>query len=79
MGRFLEDERLRQATFKARSAHFSEPARAVGPYKGKMRPFCLPSEHAAENLFCEIRMGALAYFAQQGIKWHEGRGGKPCE
>jgi len=77
MGRFLEDEKLRLAAFKASSSYFSDPARGDGIYKGKPRPFCVPSEHAEENLFCEIRAVALSYFAQQGIKWHDGRGGKP--
>ena len=54
MGKFLESEKLHQADFKATSPYFSDAARADGVYKGKPRPFCLPLEHAEENLFPEI-------------------------
>lgn len=77
MGKFLESERLRQAEFKASSSYFSNAARADGIYKGRPRPFCLPIDHAEENLLPEIRETALTYFASQGIKWHDGRNGKP--
>lgn len=77
MGEFLESEKLHQAGFKASSPYFSIAARANGVYKGKSRPFCLPREYAEENLLPEIRQAALAYFASQGIKWHDGQNGKP--
>jgi hypothetical protein len=77
MGEFLESEKLHQAKFKASSPYFSNAARADGVYKGKSRPFCLPIECAEENLFPEIRQAALAYFASQGIKWHDGQNGQP--
>jgi hypothetical protein len=77
MGEFLESEKLHQAEFKASSPYFSNAARADGVYKGKPRPFCLPIEYAAENLFLEIRQAVLAYFASQGIKWHDGQNGQP--
>ena len=77
MGQFLESEKPLQARFKANSPYFFQAARADGTYKGKTRPFCLPLEHAEENLFPEIRQIALAYFASQGIKWHDGQNGKP--
>ncbi|GFP19290.1 hypothetical protein HKBW3S03_00795 [Candidatus Hakubella thermalkaliphila] len=77
MGKFLESEKRRQTKFKANSPYFSEAARADGVYKGKPRPFCLPLDCAEENLFPEIRQTAPAYFDAQGIKWHDGRNGKP--
>lgn len=77
MGKFLETEKRRQARLKAVSPYFSEAARSDGVYKGKPRPFCLPLDCAEENLFSEIRQNALAYFAAQSIKWHDGRNGKP--
>ncbi|NLG51937.1 MAG: hypothetical protein GX552_17665 [Chloroflexi bacterium] len=77
MGRFLEQEKPRQASFKADSPYFSEIARADGVYKSKLRPFCVPLDHAEENLFPEIRQTALAFFASQRIKWHDGQNGKP--
>jgi hypothetical protein len=77
MGQFLEAEKLRHITFKATSPYFTEAARADGMYKGKPRPFCLPREHAEENLFSEIRTSALTCFDQQEIKWHDGLDGNP--
>lgn len=63
MGKFLENEKRRQAKFKANSPYFSEAARADGVYKSKLRPFCLSLDCAEENLFPEIRQTAPAYFA----------------
>jgi len=77
MGGFVESEKLQQAKFKAGSPYFSDGARADGLYKGKPHPFCLPLDYAEENLFPEIRQTAPAYFAAQGIKWHDGHNGKP--
>lgn len=77
MGEFLESEKAQQAKLKASSPYFSDAARADGIYKGKARPFCLPLEHAEENLFPGIRKSAPAYFVSQGIKWHDGQEGKP--
>jgi hypothetical protein len=77
MSKFLESEKLQQARFKASSPYLSNVARADGVYKGKPRPFCLPLDHAEENLFPEIRQTAPAHFASQGIKWHDGQNGKP--
>ena len=77
MGKFLESEKPRQTEFKTNSPYFSEAARVDGVYRGKQWPFCLPLDCAEENLFPEIRQIALAYFAAQGIKWHDGLNGKP--
>jgi len=78
MGKFLEYEKERLAKFKTTS-YFSIAARAEGIYKRKPRQYCLPFEHAEENLFSEIRQSAPAYFAhpQYGIKWHDGQNRKP--
>ncbi len=77
MGRFLEAEKQRQIAFKALSPTLSEDARRDGVYRGRARPFCLPLEHAEENLYPGIRTSALAYTARHGIGWHHGRDGKP--
>ena len=77
MSEFLDSEKQQQARFKTGSPYFSNAARADGIYKDKARPFCLPLEHAEENLFPGIRQSAPAYFASQGIKWHDGQDGKP--
>ena len=77
MGRYLEEEKRHQEPFKERSRYFTEAARQAGLYRRKHRRFCLPLEQAAENLFGEIRAGALEYFKQKQIKWHDGRGSNP--
>jgi hypothetical protein len=77
MGRFLEREKPKQSEFKASSPYFSDSARGNGDYRGKPRSFCLPVEYAEQNLFPEIRLTALDYFAQNKITWHQGQYGKP--
>lgn len=79
MGSFLVREKLQQERFKQTSPYFSPSARADGPYKTSPGPFrfCLPLNHAEENLFPDIRQTALEYFAAHRIKWHDGRKGKP--
>ena len=77
MGAFLEAEKPHQAKFKRESPFFSEPARQDGKYRKKSRAFCLPTSHAEENLIPEVRRTALEHFRSNGIKWHDGQGGKP--
>ncbi|MCB0195748.1 MAG: hypothetical protein KDJ65_27610 [Anaerolineae bacterium] len=77
MGKFLEAEKPIQTKFKYESPYFSTSARKDGVYKRKPRAFCIPRENAEENLFQGIRQAALAYFEQQGIKWHDGQDRKP--
>jgi hypothetical protein len=77
MGKFLESEKLHQTRFKAHSPYFSDAARADGVYKGKQRPYCLPVEHATENLYPQIRDTARAYFSHYEIKWHDGQNSYP--
>jgi hypothetical protein len=77
MGKFLETEKPKQARFKAGSAYFSEAARRDGEYKGKPRTFCLPVDHAEQNLFPGIRQSAISFFGEHDIKWHDGQNGNP--
>jgi hypothetical protein len=77
MGKFLMDEKPRQADFKAKTTYFSDEARAEGFYKNQLYPFCLPRALAGENLFFGIRQPIMNYFARDGIKWHDGQDGKP--
>lgn len=77
MGKFLESEKIRQTKFKAESSYFSKAAHKDGLYRGKPRPFCLPSGCAEENLFINIRQTAPAYFDNFDIKWHDEQNGKP--
>lgn len=77
MNSFLEVEKQRQAEFKQQPSTFSTAARSDGLYKSRPRPFCLPVDHADENLIPGIRAAAPAYFAKFEIKWHDGQDGKP--
>jgi len=77
MGAFLAREKSQQSDFKRTSPCLSPAARGDGLYKGTPRPFCVPVDHAEENLFPEIRQAALAYFKAHGIQWHDGHDGKP--
>lgn len=77
MSRWLEEEKIHQAEFKRSSAYFSEAARCDGLYKNRPWPFCLPRQHAEENLFSGIRPAAVAYFNQHLIKWHDGQSLRP--
>jgi hypothetical protein len=77
MGSFLASEKAHQVAFKATSPTISAAARAEGIYRHEARPFCLPMEHAEENLYPTIRGSALDYFASLGIQWHQGQDGKP--
>ena len=77
MGKFLEEEKKQQILFKTNSEYFTELARPEGMYKRKLRPFCLPVDHAEENLFLEIRADVLAYFELKQIKWHDGQNARP--
>ena len=74
---FLHDEKPHQTTFKRESGFFSGPAREDGHYRRKDRPFCVPIDHAEENLFPEIRDAAMAFFSAKGIRWHDGQNDKP--
>lgn len=77
MGKFLEEEKLRYVQYKNETAHLSQGARSDGLYKGKLRPFCLPRDHAEENLFPGIRNIVPNYFAKYEIKWHDGQDRRP--
>jgi hypothetical protein len=73
MGMFLQSEKPHQARFKQHSPYFSAPARVDGVYRKHAYPFCLPREHADENLFDSIREAAIEHFAEHEIKWHDGQ------
>jgi hypothetical protein len=77
VSRWLEEEKLHQAEFRASSGYFSEAARQEGVYKNKRRPFCIPRSHAEESLYDGIRAAALAYFEKHLIKWHDGQSLRP--
>ena len=77
MGRFLQDEKPNQINFKVHGPYFSDAAKTDGHYKKHPYPFCIPEEYAEENLYPEIRDPILAYFARNGIKWHDGHNRKP--
>lgn len=74
---FLAVEKQRHAAFKAQSSYFSETARRDGVYLGEERPFCVPVDCAAENLYSGVREAALRYFQSSGIQWHHGHDRMP--
>ena len=77
MSKFLQIEKPFQTDFKLCTPYLSDPARAVGIYKDHPYPFCLPAEHADQNLFPAIRQPILDYFKRNEIKWHDGHDDKP--
>jgi hypothetical protein len=77
MSSFLETQKPIQTQFKHSSKFFSEPARQDGVYKKTPRPFCVPVEHAEENLIPEARKTAVEWFRTHKIKWHDGQDGTP--
>jgi hypothetical protein len=77
MGKFLKEEKDRYVQCKANSQYLPDTARAIGNYKGKARPYCLPEDQAEFNLFVEIREDVQAYFHEFEIKWHDGKNRNP--
>lgn len=61
MAPFADAEKAHQITFKAISPSISPSGRANGMYRGKPREFCLPGDHARENLLPVIREEVLAF------------------
>jgi hypothetical protein len=75
---FRDAERRRAVAWKQTTPDLTEAARADARYVGKkgpqgdLRDFCLPADHAEENLFPSVRAPALALFRELGIPWHSG-------
>lgn len=76
MSKFLESEKPHQSAFKQFSSIFTPEATEDGFYRTKLRPHCIPLQHAEQNLFPGIRESALQHFAKHEIKWHDGQNGK---
>ena len=72
MGKFLDSEKIRLAQYKLETPYLSEAAKSDGYFRQKLRPFCLPVDHADENLFNEFRSWVIQWFAEKSIKWHQG-------
>src|SRR4051794_18257631 len=69
---FMTQQRENASRWKA-TAFLPGAARLPGSYAGKgSYDFCLPVDHAAENLLPDIREAALGLFAELGIPWHRG-------
>lgn len=77
MGKFLESEKPKQTEFKRSSRTISSFAKVDGGYKNHLYPYCLPRDHAEENLFPPIRNSIREYFHRYEIKWHDGQNGNP--
>ncbi|AIB12900.1 hypothetical protein ABAZ39_13055 [Azospirillum argentinense] len=70
---FERQERARQIAFRQSSSTFSAAAKRDGCHAGRRRPFLIPAEHWAENLYPGIRQQAAAYFGHHAIVWHRMR------
>ncbi len=70
MGKFLDQERIRQAEFKRVSPYFSDDARIDGTYRGTQYAFLLPDDRLGENFYNGIRSEVLQYFVDHRISWH---------
>lgn len=67
---FLTSEKNRQSEWKLNTKFLSRDAKKKGYYKGKLYPWALPVESAAENLQSPIRDRAIEYFKRNRIIWH---------
>ena len=43
-----------------------------GNYRGTQRSFCLSDSNIGVNLYQDLRVSAMEYFARRGIPWHDG-------
>jgi hypothetical protein len=67
---FQTGEKKLQTAWKLTAKGLPRGAKRPGLYRNRMYPFCLPLEHAAHNLFHEIRDDAITTFNRHGIIWH---------
>jgi hypothetical protein len=74
---FKQQETQRQASFKQSSNYFTSSAKEDGIYRNIDRDFCLPQNLSEENLYSEFRHGAIGYFKNAKIGWHNGINNKP--
>jgi hypothetical protein len=81
---YTEVERARASAWKRSTRTLPEEARGPAQYVnkdgvagGKAYEFCLPAHHAGSSLLPEVRVMALALFAELGIPWHAGIGVGP--
>lgn len=75
-GTFVEAERRRAVRWKATSPSLPSEARQPGPYLRDGRAvgwyeYCLPPTYAQWNLLPGAREGALQYFAEAALVWHQ--------
>jgi len=69
---FRDREKERYKVAKSDSKLFSAAAQQPGTYNSRSRDFCLADDCASENLYEGIRESAVTYFADRGIRWHDG-------
>ena len=81
---YTQIEKRRVARWKSATTVLPAAAKAPAPYVNKQgsadgpaHDFCVPAEHATLSLLPEVRVAALALFAELGIPWHAGVGGGP--
>jgi hypothetical protein len=71
---FRDREKLRYRQIKAEL--FSPAAQQNGLYGDRPRDFCLGDGCSEENLYAGSRAGAIRYFADRRILWHDGANGR---
>ncbi len=67
-------EKKRLASIKTEL--FSGDAAVSGTYRNKVYDFCLADDYSAENIYKGFRDGAIAYFRDRNIVWHDGKEGR---
>ena len=67
---YLQAQKKLQTQWKLQTKYLSRAAKKRGLFANRLFPFCLPIEHAEENLFVGIRDDAIAYFDRHDISWH---------
>ena len=67
---YLQAHKKLQTQWKLQTKYLSRAAKKPGLFANRLFPFCLPIEHAEENLFIGIRDDAIAYFDRHDISWH---------
>ena len=67
---YLQAQKKLQIEWKLQTKYLSRAAKKPGLFANRLFPFCLPIEHAEENLFVGIRDEAIEYFERNDISWH---------
>ena len=70
-------DREKQRLLPLKPQLFSAEACEPGFYRNKLHDFCLRDDRAEENLHAIFRDEAIVYFKERGVRWHDGKKGRP--